>query len=126
MHLCGTLDIVLALLFASQTSAFSALLGRQFDPRWGCHLANDPRLPTATASRALLAPLQCKPAATSGLPLPRAELLPSFKKGREFVEKNDCTERAPPTIDATDDFIHRPENQATVDRDRQGQVCFAC
>jgi hypothetical protein len=38
MHLCGTLDIVLALLFASQTSAFSELLGRQFDPRRWCHL----------------------------------------------------------------------------------------
>ena len=38
MHLCRTLDIILALLFASQTSAFSALLGRQFDLRRWCDL----------------------------------------------------------------------------------------
>ncbi len=51
-------------------------------------------------------------------PAPACGIVTVVKKGREFVEKNDCTERAPPTIDATDDFIHRPENQATVDRDR--------
>ncbi|MEZ0059934.1 hypothetical protein ABIF26_005442 [Bradyrhizobium elkanii] len=38
MHLCSALDIVLALLFASHTSAFPAFLWRQFDPRQELHL----------------------------------------------------------------------------------------
>ena len=32
MHLCGTFDIVLALLLASEPSPFAALFERQFGP----------------------------------------------------------------------------------------------